>query len=377
MTISLRTELSHSYSYDTDVNAVFKVTLVGEKHAEAKGFHYIIVLDTSHSMAGKKIALAKKGALEYRNRIPAGNEISFITFSDTVHSYPKRDLASILPEIKAEGMTALYSALTTAFETAKKSGGSGWILLLTDGHPTDVKKPEAYSGLKIPAGFRIIEFGIGDDYREDILKALADASGGLLYHITDEESLPNLMMESAVSQVAGRNITVDFGSPNVHVLNYTGPPVKINALENIAKIWGQVELPAGFKGRLLNVQASYNDVVDGSMKTVNAPVEIRPAKNNEEYQRGTRDSLLSEFKYYQGLEEYYKQLASGQFKEATRTINQLSANAEQTRRTDIIESTRRLAETHEQTLKLGTSTENTSRLLKEAASETTKRTRGK
>ncbi len=377
MTISLRTELSHTYSYDTDVEAVFKITLVGEKQAKAQGFHHIIVLDTSHSMAGKKIELAKKGALEYARRIPSGNKISFISFADSVRANPDVDIATVLPKIKAEGMTALYSALTSAFDIAKKSGCQGWIILLTDGHPTDVKKPEAYSSLKTPLGFRMIEFGIGDDYREDILKTLADASGGLLYHLTDAENLPNLMQENAVDQVAGRNIAVDFGESNVKILNYMGPPVMINALENIAKIWGEVELPAGFKGRLLNVQVSYNDVVDGSKKTLTAPVDIRAAKNNQEYEQGVRTNLLSEFKYYQGLEEYYKQLSAGRFKEATRTMNELSANAEQTRRTDIIESTKRLAEQHEQTLRLGGSTENTNRLLKEAASETTKRTRGK
>jgi Ca-activated chloride channel family protein len=330
-------------------------------------------------MAGKKIELAKKGALEYAKRIPVGNKISFISFADSVRTNPNVDLANILPKIKAEGMTALYSALTSAFETAQKTGGQGWILLLTDGHPTDVKKPEAYASLKPPVGYRMIEFGIGDDYREDILKTLADTSGGLLYHLTDPEKLPNLMQENAVNQIAGRNITVDFeGAPGVKVLNYTGPPVQINALENIAKIWGEVEVPAGFKGRLMDVAVSYNDAVDGSRKTMTVPVDVRVAKNDQEYEQGIRNNLLSEFKYYQGLEEYYKQLAAGQFKEATKTINELSTTAEQTRRADIIESTRRLSEQHEQTLRLGNkSAENTSRLLKEAASETTKRTRGK
>jgi len=138
---------------------------------------------------------------------------------------------------------------------AAKSGASGWILLLTDGHPTDVTKPEPYSALKTPQGFKMIEFGIGEDYREDILKALADASGGVLYHVTDADKLPVVMQENAVSQVAGRNITVDFEPSDVRILNYPGPPVKINALENIAKIWGQVTMPEGFKGQLLNVKS--------------------------------------------------------------------------------------------------------------------------
>jgi len=377
MTLSVRTELSHSYSYDSKVDAVFKITLVAEKQAEAKGIQHIIVLDTSHSMAGKKLELSKKRAQEYWSRIPTRNKVSFITFSDSVHTYPDTNLATTLPGIKATGMTALYSALTSAFDMASKSGGAGWILLLTDGHPTDVTKPEPYSALKPPQGFKMIEFGIGEDYREDILKALADASGGVLYHVTDADKLPVVMQENAVSQVAGRNITVDFSPSDVRILNYPGPPVKINALENIAKIWGQVAMPEGFKGQLLSVQVSYGDAVDGSKQTINSSANIRPAKNDEEYTLGIRNSLMSEFAYYQGLEEYYKQLSAGKFKEATKTMTQLSSNAEQTRRADIIESTKRLSEQHEQTLRLGGGTENTNRLLKEAASESTKRTRGK
>ncbi len=136
-------------------------------------------------------------------------------------------------------------------------------------------------------------------------------------------------------------------------------------------------MPEGFKGQLLNVQVSYSDAVDGSKKTINSPVNVRVAKNEEEFQQGIRNNLISEFRYYQGLEEYYKQLSTGKLKEATRTMSQLSSNAEQTRRADLIESTKRLSEQHEETLRLGGTTENTNRLMKEAASETTKRTRGK
>ncbi|TMI35560.1 VWA domain-containing protein [Candidatus Bathyarchaeota archaeon] len=328
-------------------------------------------------MAGTKIDLAKKGAQEYWSRIPSGNKISFITFSDAVHTYPDAALDKVLPQVKATGMTALFSALTAAFDIAEKSGGQGWILLLTDGHPTDVTKPEPYSTMKVPPGFKMIEFGIGDDYREDILKALADASGGLLYHITDASKLPVLMQENAVSQVSGQNITVDFGSSDVRILNYPGPPVVINALENIAKIWGQITIPEGFKGDPLNIKVTYGDAVDGAKRTINSPVNIRPAKSDEEYQNSIRNNLLSEFRYYQGLEEYYKQLSGGHWKEATKTMGLLSANAQQTMRADLIESTKRLSEQHEQTLRLGGSSENTNRLMKEVASESTKKTRGK
>ena len=376
MTISVRTELSHTYSYDSKIDAIFKVTLVAENRTKAKGFHHIMVIDTSRSMAGEKIELAKKGAQEYVNRVPPGNILSVVLFADKVQTFPETSLSDILPKIKAAGLTALYSALQSAFEIAKKSQRPGWIILLTDGEPTDVTNPEQYTKMKMPPGFQMIEFGVGTDYNQTILKALADASGGTLYNITDAQKfdLPDMMQKSAVDQVAARSITVDFGTPNVKILNYKGPPVMINAVETVAKIWGRVTVPAGFDGRLLNIQVSYEDAEDGKKRSANNPIEIRVARNEEQFQNGINNNLVSEFSYYQGLEEYYAHLSRGELKEATRTMNQLSANAEQTRRTDLIESTRRLVEKQEQTLRQGGSTD---QLLKEVASETTNRKRGK
>ncbi len=353
MTLSARTELSHSYSFDSKIDAIFKITLVAERRTEAKGFHHIIVLDTSKSMDGQKIELAKNGAQEYVKSIPSGNIVSVVLFSSTVQAYPETKLSEVIPKIRASGLTALYAALQSAFEIAQKSRLPGWIVLLTDGEPTDVTKPEQYSKLKMPTGFQMIEFGIGADYNQSILKALADASGGTLHNITDAQKLklPSLMQESAVNEVGARNINVDFGTPDVKILNYKGPPVSINAVETVAKIWGRVPIPAGFNGRLLNIQVTYSDTIDDKKKTINAPVEVRLAKNDEQFSEGINNNLTSEFAYYQGLEEYYQHLAAGH--------------------------TKRLSDQHEQTLKLGGSTESTNRLLKEAASETTKRTRGK
>jgi Ca-activated chloride channel homolog len=379
MTISVRTELSHAYSYDQKQDAVFKITLVAERRSQAKGFHHIILIDTSRSMAGEKIELAKKGAQEYASRIPKGNSLSIITFSDTIQSYPNTSLADVLPKIKATGLTALHSALQSAFELAGKSHDPGWIVLLTDGEPTDVTNPDAYAKLRMPGGFQMVEFGIGADYNQNILKTLADASGGTLSNITDAQkfTLPDLMEKSAVSEVAARNVTVDFGTSNARILNYKGPPVNINAVETTVKVWGKVPVPAGFNGRALDTQVSYEDPVDGKRRTINAPAEVRVARSEEEFLQGVNSNLISEFTYYQGLEDYYQRLSAGQFKEATKAMNLLSSSAEQTRRTDLIEATKRLSDQHEQTLKLGGGSENTNRLLKEVASETTKKTRGK
>src|SRR2546427_11722812 len=99
-------------------------------------------------MAGKKLELAKKGAQEYWSRIPTGNKVSFITFSDSVHTYPDTNLSTTLPGIKATGMTALYSALTSAFDMAAKSGGSGWVPPPPQGAPPKVSQNKPHSSLQ-------------------------------------------------------------------------------------------------------------------------------------------------------------------------------------------------------------------------------------
>ena len=97
MTLSARTELSHSYSFDSKIDAIFKITLVAERRTEAKGFHHIIVLDTSKSMDGQKIELAKNGAQEYVKSIPSGNRSLSSYFQAQSKLTPKPSFQRFFP----------------------------------------------------------------------------------------------------------------------------------------------------------------------------------------------------------------------------------------------------------------------------------------
>src|SRR5207249_12209889 len=103
--------------------------------------------------------------------------------------------------------------------------------------------------MKSTSGHQMIAIGMGSDYNHSICKALADGSGGTLHNITDAQkiTLPDVMQKGAVNEVAARSVIVDFGTHNVTVLNYKGPPVTINAVETTVKVWGKVPVPAGFK----------------------------------------------------------------------------------------------------------------------------------
>ena len=153
MTISVSVSFSHKYSYSDPFKSVFKLTLVPERLSPIKGFHYIIAIDTSGSMAGDKIELAKKGAEEYVKTIPEGNKLTFITFSDQIKILKEfsesRSLSDCIPMITVGGETKLYAVIQTAGQIASKYEIPGWLILITDGEPTDVTNPNYYKNLKV------------------------------------------------------------------------------------------------------------------------------------------------------------------------------------------------------------------------------------
>ncbi|AOL17583.1 hypothetical protein BFU36_01075 [Sulfolobus sp. A20] len=379
MTLSLRVNTSHKYSYNADVRYVFKVLLVPEKLGSASGFHYIIVLDTSGSMAGYKIELAKQGAIELFKRIPKGNKVSFITFSSTVNVVKEfvdpSDMTEEIQNISAGGQTVLYTALLSANNIAKKYNIPAYILLLTDGNPTDETNLDNYLKVKYYDRLQIHSFGVGDDYNEQLLQKISDKTGGVMYHVSDPSEIPQKLPQKAVTQIAAKNVTVDITSEGaVKLLNYASLPVKINGIENVVKILGETILPANYEGNFLTVRVTYEDPVTSKQESLLQVVQVRKATDQNTFVSSLDEDLLNEYRYYELLDKYAKQVQAEQLVEATRTLTQMNQIAQQTRRLDFIETTRRLSENLETTKRLG-SIEQTKRLSKEVTSEVTRKLR--
>lgn len=357
---------------------MFRLVIVPERVSVATGFHYIILLDTSGSMYGLKIETAKQGALQLLSKIPQGNKITFITFSSTVKLLTEfSDTASnSLPEtissITASGNTVLFTALSTAINVAKKHEMPGYIILLTDGNPTDITDQKAYESIDIPEGFKVISFGIGDDYNEQLLKILADKTGGIINHIQDPAEIANSLPQAAVTQVGAKNVTVEIDSPSqVKLLNYPGPPVKLGAIEGVIRIYGETTIPANFNGNILNIRINYQDPATNKNETIVAVSPVSPVSNSQIFLSGINNDILTEYQYYELMNKLASQVSSNNLVEATRTLEQMNQVAAQTRRIELIETTRRLQESIETTRRLG-NTEQTKKLV---LSETTKKLR--
>ncbi|AEE93812.1 von Willebrand factor type A [Acidianus hospitalis W1] len=380
MTLSLRVDMSHRYSFDNEVRMMFKILLVPEKISVATGFHYIILLDTSGSMEGLKIEKAKSGAIELFKRIPQGNKVTFIKFASTVEVVREfsdpLDLTNEIQNIAANGQTSLFTALLTAFKIAVKYSMPAYILLLTDGNPTDVTDTRTYEKMSIPQGVQIISFGIGDDYNEELLKILSDRTGSTFYHIQEASEIPEKLPRAAKTKIAGKNVTVDIISESpVKLLNYPQLPVKINAVEGVIKILGETVIPPKYNGNFMTIKVNYEDPVKNVQDVLMSVVSLKQAPDQQTFISGINKDIIMEYEYYVTLQKYSEDVNAGNLVEATRTLKKMEELAQQTRRLELIETTKRLSSDLETTKRIG-STEQTKRLSKEVSSEVTRKLRG-
>jgi len=376
MTISVKAFGSHKYSFQYPAKYVFKIVLVPEKVTTARGFHYVLLVDTSGSMEGFKIELARKGALELLNRIPEGNKVSVLSFGERVNLLAEAvnptDASRAIQDLTAEGSTPFYSALLRAISLIKKYEMPSYLILLTDGNPTDVTVLDNYKGLEFPSNVKAIAYGIGDDYNEVLLRLLADKTGGIFEHVSDVNEIVNLLPKAAVTKVGAQDVTVDIKSEGqVRLFNFEGPPVRLNA---VVTIWGELTLPGNYSGDILHVAVTYFDPATQMQQTMSQVLSVQVASTMEQYNAGIDKDLVAEYNYYVLLDKYGKDLSATNLGEATKTLNQLTQLAQQTRRLDMMEQTKRLQNSLEQTRRLG-SVEATKRLAKEVQSEVTKKLR--
>src|SRR5947199_1401150 len=106
-----------------------------------------LAIDSSGSMDGEKIDQAKAAALGLLKQLRPTDQISIVSFSDTVTvQLPmsrvgnSREIAAAVKAISVNGLTSMYSGLEAAFQQARRgaqeAGTENRVLLPTDGNHT-------------------------------------------------------------------------------------------------------------------------------------------------------------------------------------------------------------------------------------------------
>jgi len=165
-----------------------------------------LVIDRSGSMGGTKLSFARKAARFLAGELTGRDRLAIVSFDNEVQIVvPSRPVADPQPFIAAintihsGGCTALFDgwrAGATQVAEHLDPAAMNRVLLLSDGQAneglTDTDQIAAKVAGLTQRGISTSAFGLGDDFDEDLMGAMAAAGDGTLAHIETPSQLADL-----------------------------------------------------------------------------------------------------------------------------------------------------------------------------------------
>jgi len=185
------------------------------------------VLDRSGSMAGTKLALAKYAVERALTGLAPKDRFAIVTYDDRVETVVASCLASPankakallrLQHVDARGSTDLHGGWTAGADGIKahlSADGVNRCLLLTDGLAnrgvTDATALAAFAADLRASSIGTSTFGVGQDFDETLLTAIADAGGGHFYFVERPEQIPDYMTSELgeLLDTVAREVTIE------------------------------------------------------------------------------------------------------------------------------------------------------------------------
>jgi len=190
-----------------------------------------IVIDRSGSMSGDKIRNAKIAAKHIVDNLNADDYLSIIIYDQTVttlqhqsHVKNKTAIKQKIDGIRERGSTNLMGGAMRGYDEVNKYYRSGYInrvLLLSDGLANEGIKDPAQIKKIVQGKFRedniaISTFGIGNDYNEDLMTAMAENGSGNYYFIQKPTEIAGIFRKelNGLMEVIAQNTMLTINVPN-------------------------------------------------------------------------------------------------------------------------------------------------------------------
>ncbi len=183
----------------------------------------ILVMDTSGSMEGEKMAQAKEAALYVVDHLNPEDRFNIVSFSTGVRSYAAGltraddagNYASFINSLEAIGGTNISMALLEAVEQADAERPTT-LIFLTDGLATEgiTETDLLLDAVKqaAPRNVRLFAFGVGDDVDPILLDSLTQNHRGTTTYVRPFESIEEEVsgFYAKVSSPVLADISLDF-----------------------------------------------------------------------------------------------------------------------------------------------------------------------
>ena len=252
-----------------------------------------LAIDTSGSMDGQKIVQARAAARTVIDELSDGDIVCVLAFNDTARELVRPTVltpatrASILgtiAELGAGGATNIADALTVGearLRAAPASHPLRRLMLISDGRATagstdrsalaNIAEGGQTSGVQVTA------LGVGLDYDENALNAVAIASSGRLFHLSDPSEMVSIIRREL--DLLRATVAVD---ALVEVV--PAPGVRVVGADGQRATWGasgamRVTLGAIFGGQhrelALRLALDHGTAIEGKRPLVSVRLHFR------------------------------------------------------------------------------------------------------
>ena len=162
-----------------------------------------VALDSSESMKGT-LWSAQKAANDFIASLPSFYKVCVIGFSDSVtlekdFTFDRRGLAFAVNRLKPAGRTALYDTLRAAGAQLRGRGDRRVAVIFTDGGETvfgddEAGKERLEQSLQMAreAGVAFFTIAFGPQAASDLLRRIAEETGGAFFDSRDPRALPSI-----------------------------------------------------------------------------------------------------------------------------------------------------------------------------------------
>lgn len=180
---------------------------------EIAGKDLTFILDTSGSMAGKKMQQAKKALAFCVENLSEADSFNIIAFSTDVYPFSETQLPAtnknrqaalaFIDNLLPRGGTAISDALSAALNLTPLQDKTPMIVFLTDGLPTlgEINPDKLLARNADMGARRFYSFGLGYDVNTRLLDGLAHAGGGTSSYVRPEEDL-ELILSAFYTKIA-------------------------------------------------------------------------------------------------------------------------------------------------------------------------------
>lgn len=325
--------------------------IAGKKKIPRPPLNLAVVLDKSGSMTGAKLEKTKQAAMQLVDRLAPDDIFSLVIFSDEAevlvpaqHVEDKEALKEKIESIEANGSTALYAGVNLGAQQLEDNFSGkriNRVILLSDGlanvGPSSPRQLRRLGSDLAERGISVTTIGVGDDYNEDLMAGLAEASDANYYYVQDTEKLPEIFAKElgGLLECAARDVRIEIICPDgVTPLGFIGRAEKFEnqkAVVTLSQFTGGQDrylflrcLVNGNKPEIAQVNANYKDELDDSEQTISGTAKIDFTDDQKLSDESVNNAVVAEKELMLtavAKDEALAQADAGNYSEAAKILN--------------------------------------------------------